>query len=160
MCDPITAISAVTSLLGAVSSIGGLFGGGGKQSQLPAFSPAPGPQAPAVTPDQTKFDSPGQLAAVPAYLQLSSGMTPVQQRTALATGAVSGESGAFRDQTAQNYYRDLALSSLVGPGGQAIEGGTGGPTDVERRFVEQVLGETIRQPTTASFLSALLRGTS
>jgi hypothetical protein len=47
------------------------------------------------------------------FLGLSSQMTPLQQRSAIATQATSGGDKSFNDPETLKYYRQLALSSLM-----------------------------------------------
>lgn len=123
----------------------------------PKGMPSGGPKGP--TPDMNA----SQLTAkrntltgsgeAPVFLGLSSQMTPLQQRSAIATQATSGD-GAFNDPEALKYYRQLALSSLIDDTGKAAD--VSEITDIEKQFMRQ-LGQEPRGNTTESFLSALER---
>lgn len=116
-----------------------------------------GPQAPKPQPDQTSFQRPKTLDGAPNYLMtaggLNSAMTPVQQRSQIATQASSGEDSAYRDPEVLEYYRKLAMHSLTNNKGQAM----GDVLPIEREYLDRVLGQSPRNDSTASFLSALLR---
>lgn len=134
-----------TAIIGGIAQkqFGGGAGGG-----APAPAPTPVPKGPA--PDLATFERPEAMMASPT-LGMSSSMTPLQQRTAIATQGVAGTGGA----SAQEYYKNLAMRSMVGEGGEA----TGEFLPIEQQYVEQVLGQNINKPdSTASFLSALMRG--
>ncbi len=155
------AFSTVAAVVGAISAVASTVHGitskpkGGGQLQLPSPNAPAGPPPP--TPDQSTFDRPGELPNAPSFLQFSSGMTPLQQRASLATGAVSGENAGFRDEAARNYYRDLVLFDTVGEGGTPKGGSNILP--IERQFATEVLGEAPYTDSTESFLSAIMRGT-
>lgn len=55
-------------------------------------------------------------ATAPVSLGLA-GMSPLQQRAAIATGAVASNNPAFRDTTARDYYRNLLQRSFVNDDG-------------------------------------------
>lgn len=139
---------------GGIPIIGDLFGGGGK---APSVSPRP-IKPPAVRPDLTNFSSftPSGMTA-PGFLGLSPEMTSIQRRAAIATGGVAGEGSGFRDPLAFQYYKDLLLGDLLDTKGNIKEGASFLP--IERQFLEQVMGESLREDSPASFLSAVLRGT-
>lgn len=145
-------ISAVGSLLGGAATLKSAFGGGGKSKAPQISAPAvpAGPEA-----DLTGFKRPDPMDA-PAFLKMSSGMTPIQQRTAIATGALQGNS-AYRDPASLSYYSNLAQRDLVGDSGEL--GDFSKVTPVERQFLTQVLGQSQNNPDTAGFLSAIIRGT-
>lgn len=84
----------------------------------------------------------------PSYLGLSEEMNSMQKRTAYATQAVSGGQGV--DKAGLQYYRAQAYKDLLG-GGQ-------GPTDIEKQFVTETLGEKILgKGTSEDYLSAIER---
>ena len=84
----------------------------------------------------------------PMGLGLSGGMDDLQKRTAIATQAVSG--GGNIDKNTLQYYRNISLNSMLGKGGIAD------PTDVEKQFVTNTLGQKIGTGKTG-YLSALER---
>lgn len=88
----------------------------------------------------------------PAFLGLSAGMSPLQQRTAIATNAVNGNQGI--DSEGLSHYRQLALSSLINHKGQFADPSEISP--IERQYLDQA-GVRPRNNTTESFLSALDR---
>ena len=147
MCDPISAIAAVASLASSISGFIGDGGGSSVQPQAPAMPPGP-PK------DLTKFNRPGEIGQAPGFLQLSSGMTPLQQRAAIATYGVSGNESKYRDPAVVNYYRNLVLSDTVENGGKVKAGASYLP--IEKEYLAQ-LGQTPRNESTESFLSALTR---
>ena len=55
-------------------------------------------------------------ATAPVSLGLA-GMSPLQQRSAIATGAVASNNPAFRDTSARDYYRNLLQRSFVNDDG-------------------------------------------
>ena len=71
------------------------------------------------TPDTTLTDA--ELAelrstfgatTMPAFLGLSSAMTPMQQRTAIAAGALNADDPRWRDPMTMGFYRKLMFDSL------------------------------------------------
>lgn len=148
MCDPISAITAIASLAQGIS---GFVGGGGGSPQVAPQAP-PKPKGPPK--DLTKFSRPGEIGQAPSFLQLSSGMTPLQQRAAIATYGVSGNESKYRDPAVVDYYRNLVLSDVVGAGGTVKPGGSYLP--IEKEYLTQ-LGQTPQNESTESFLSALTR---
>lgn len=153
MCGPET-IAGVKTLLGTVSQVAAVastvnsLSGGGGGGAAPS-----GPKPAKVAPEHEKFKTPGPMGDAPAFLQMSSQMTPLQQRSAIATGGVSGDGGMYRDPAVVDYYRNLAFSSFVGEGGAPI----GEPLPIESQYLEQVLGESTRSPGVGGFLNALAR---
>lgn len=83
-----------------------------------------------------------------------SSMTPLQQRTRIASGALSGD-GEFTSPDMRDYYKDVAFFSLLDPMG------TPAPfesvTPIERQYVTTVLGQGDPRDT-EGFLRSLLRG--
>ena len=86
----------------------------------------------------------------PAYLELGPDLSPLQQRTAIATRASSGSLG--QDPEAFKHFYDISFSSLADPTGKPL----GEPTPIERQYL-QVFGEPQLAQTTESYLSALQR---
>lgn len=92
----------------------------------------------------------------PIFLGLNSAMTPEQQRTSIATNAVSGE-GSGIDPEALKYYRSIALGSLINDKGQFADYSS--ITPIEQQYLQRV-GVQPYNNTTQSFLSALDRAIS
>lgn len=69
-------------------------------------------------------------------LGFDAGMTPLQQRTAVATGGTQADAGIYRDPAIVDFYRNLALFDLTQPGG-APRGGVN-VTPIERQYVTQM----------------------
>ena len=154
------ALSVIGQIIGAVSglaSIGSSLGvfGGKKEGGGGSFAPQapPVPTGPATQPDKESFVKPSPMNS-PAALNISGGLSPLQMRTAIATGGVSGDMGKYRTPEAKDYYKNLAFQEFVGPEGGAV----GEPTGVEKQYLQEGFGVTPRSSTTASFLSALERG--
>src|SRR3990167_5814967 len=130
------AISAISSLMGAGTSLFQAFGGGGGgRAEPPAPAPVAGPPGP--SPDMTSFSRPTGMDA-PAFLGMSSQMTPIQQRSSIATKGTSGEESAFRDPATQEYYKNLVLRDVVGDGGTVRPGASILP--IERQYLSSVYG--------------------
>ncbi len=144
--------SVISGIFSLASSLmgGGRGGGGGTQVLQPR-----GPKEPKGPPaDLTKFQRPLQPMEAPAFLEMSGQMSPLQQRSQIATYGSSADDSRYRDPATLDYYRSLVLSDLVGSGGGVNPGAE--PLPIERQFVTN-LGQTPRADTTESFLSALLR---
>jgi hypothetical protein len=120
---------------------GGILSPGQKPQQQPGQ-----PQAP-----QYAWQRPGAAPGAPYALGLDGGMTPLQQRTAVATGGTSGNAGIYRDPAVVEFYRNLALYDLTQPGGAPRADGN--VTDIERQFVSQLGGQPGQDIN--SFLTAL-----
>lgn len=90
-------------------------------------------------------------AAAPASLGLS-GMSTLQQRAAIATGAVASNNPAYRDTSAREYYRNLLQRSFVNDDGSLRDINELLP--IEGQYLQQVLGA---QPpsTTQALLQAI-----
>ena len=84
------------------------------------------------------------------------GLSPIQQRSSIATGALFG-SPTFRDPSASQYYRNLALTELVDPRGNIAPFESVLP--VERQYAESLYGP-LRGDSTEAFFDALMRGTA
>lgn len=106
--------------------------------------------APQSTP-QFAWTRPGSAPEAPGGLGFDAGMTPLQQRAAIATGGTNADAGIYRDPAIVDFYRNLATYSLTQPGGAVAEGAS--PLPIEMQFLTQ-LGA---QPgdSTESFLTAL-----
>jgi len=128
-------------------------GGGGGAAPTPAKVKPP--EGPATIPDQTNFAKQlsGAPLAVPQGVEFGPSTTSTQQRAQIATGGTAGNTVIYRTPEVQRFYKDLAFRTLTGPGGNP----TGSPLGVERQYAQQALGVQPRSPSTASFLSSLLR---
>lgn len=99
------------ALFGPLGAIGGsllgksLFGGGGQSS--PSASPIGAPASKTAT--QRGFNIAG--ASMPSFLSGQGISDPLQQRTALATEAVSGGGAADQDR---DYFLKLIMQGLQG----------------------------------------------
>lgn len=160
MADPITiaaAIGGAIKLAGAAAQVFNAFKGGGGGSGGAPPTPA-APEAPAGPPPvQQDFTRPGEIGP-PGFLQMSSQMSPLQQRSAIATGGVLGNDSKFRDPASSGFFSNVAQRALIGESGELADYNQVLP--IERQFVEQVLGTPIREQSTAGFLDALMRGTT
>ena len=147
--------SGVSTILQAANTAKQLFGGGGQRGFDTQPNPPPVPSGKATEPDKTEFDVPGAIDA-PGFLQLGSSMTPIQQRSKIATYGVSGDAGAYRDPATIEFYKNLVTRDLVDPSTRKVRAGAQ-VLPVERQFVTDVLGQSPRADTADSFLSALYR---
>lgn len=97
------------------------------------------------------FSRPAEATA-PVSLGLSGSMSPLQQRAAIATGAVASNNPAFRDTSARDYYRNLLQRSFVNDDGSLRDINELLP--IEGQYLQQVLGA---QPpsTTQALLQAI-----
>lgn len=137
--------------------LAGNLGGWADGPDGPKGLPPGGPQPPKMyTPEELKATRAGiGNYKAPAFLGLSSAMTPLQQRTAIATKGTSGDSSAV-DPEVLKYYRNIALKTLMDDKGRfAPETDI---TDIERQFLKQAGLKPGN--TTQSFLSALERALS
>lgn len=85
-------------------------------------------------------------ATAPAGLSLA-GMSPLQQRSAIATGAVASNNPAYRDPTTRNYYRNLLERDFVNDDGSLRD--IAGLLPIEGQYLSS-LG--LSQPTTTQAL--------
>lgn len=144
----------ITAVAGVASAA---IGRGGRRDtpQLPPPQPVPQTVEPDKTKDQLLGVRPENAGDSPNFLRMGAGMTPLQKRTQFATFATSGDDSRYKDPAAKEYYKKLAMTSLLDPSGNI----TGAPTPIERQYVTNVLGQEVRDPdSTESFLSALMRG--
>ena len=123
-------------------------GGGGSKPK-----PTPVPSGPATKPDIKNFSSYLGTGSSQAPQGINFGGTSTQQRSQIATGGTAGNAGVYNTPEVQRFYRDLAIRTMTDEGGNP----TGSPLPVERQYLQQVFGQTPRNESTASFLSALLR---
>lgn len=87
----------------------------------------------------------------PSGLRTPEGMTDLQKRTYLASMGTQGNEGGLNTPEIAGYLADLGLMSMFD-----ANGGLSAPTDIERQFAEQALGEPVGE-TPEEYLSALLR---
>jgi hypothetical protein len=140
---------ATLGLLGATTGIGAPEQP--KQQKPPAPPPMRelGPQEKELTSSEIAAKARDAGIAgltAPSYLGLASGMSPLQQRTRIASQGVGGDIGT--DPGAFKAYRNLAFQTLSQPGGA--------PTDVEKQYVG-MFGEPMRTADTGGYLSAVER---
>lgn len=100
---------------------------------------------------QQSFMRPMEMPT-PNFLGLTSAMTPLQQRSAIASRGVAGQGGAYTSPEAQEYYSNLLQRALIGESGDLAGLDTLLPIDMQ--FLAQVMG--IENPAdTSALLSAL-----
>lgn len=141
----------------------GLLSGFGEEDKPkpPKIPQIERPKIPSLPEDRTDFKSVRPQGALnpPNALSLGGGfssqMTPLQQRSSIATQATSGGGGAYTDPAVQDYYRNLALQSLTSSSGRVQSGAFVLP--IERQYLSTVFGVEPRNQSVSSFLSALLR---
>lgn len=157
---------AATAALAGNQLFGGSRGGGGGAGVAVPGAPTP-PQAKSLEPDKTQFGVPGAMEA-PTFLGVNSSMTPLQQRSRLATLASQGTYGGIArpnvgtyagqglGDVAREYYKNVAMRSLLGPGGAPLEGAEILP--VEWQYLARGLGQERRGDSVAHYLTLLERG--
>lgn len=118
----------------------------GNPKGLPSGGPA-GPPAD-LTKDQLLAKKSSSYTT-PGFLSLSSGMTPTQQRAAIASGGVSSDDPRYRDKETLSAYQQMLLNNY--PSGE-----DGGLSDIEKQYIIQIGGSPYAQ-TDESYLSALDR---
>ena len=123
--------------------------GGGSGDGASQTTGGPTTAAPPV--DQSAYVRPSPLT--PPSL-LTGGGDHLQHRTQIATGALEGESGAYKGPDYMNYYRNLALQDFISPQGNI----TGTPTNIEREFVNRFVGSP-ESSSTQDFVDLLLNYT-
>lgn len=142
----------LTNVLGGVPSTGRNFfeGRGNNQrpqsipDSTPTFSAAPQPggggeQPPPAAPPGPTISRP-DLARLPGRLQelLGGGLDELQQRAAIATGALFNSQPLYRAPEAEDYYGNLLARALINPGGEF------GPMSrllpVENQYLQQIRG--------------------
>lgn len=130
----------------------GPFGGGGSAPNVNT-PPAPKPPEPKrAAPDLETFERPGEGAALPTFLGISSSMTPGQQLSRIATLGTSGQFGDIRSpaqgpyagqgagDVAKSYFRNLAIKTFTDEAGKPM-------SDMSLLPVyEQYLSQTLGQP--------------
>lgn len=81
----------------------------------------PDVQFPSPGPPDYSLKRPDEMEA-PRFLGLGDAMTPLQQRSALATYGTAGEAGGYRSDPAQEYYKNLFLRNVLGEQGEVLGG--------------------------------------
>jgi len=96
-----------------------------------------------------------QVSGIPGELSsyLTSGMSPLQQRSAIGTFGTQGVNPAFRTEDARRYYASLLAQELVNSGGGINEQAYMLP--VEQQYLGSVFG---RQASTPSQAYEAIRG--
>ena len=110
---------------------------------------AQNPLTPFTDEEVKQFAQAMPVGNAPGYLDMSPQMTPMQQRTAIATGALSTNDPRYRDPETLSHYQSQAFNSINTP--ENI-------TPVEKQFVSQVGGNQPVDETVGAFLSALFHG--
>lgn len=95
--------------------------------------------------NRTKFGN----TSMPAFLGLPTAMTPMQQRTAIAQGGVSGGDPRYRDPETARYYSSLLYKDPT------LD--TGGLSDVDKQYIKSLGGSPLNESSGTSYLSALER---
>lgn len=88
---------------------------------------------------RTEMAMPGELSPF-----LSSGMSPLQQRSAIGTFGTQGVNPAFRSDAARKYYASLLSQELVKPGGSFNENAYMLP--VEQQYLGSAFGRNVTTP--------------
>jgi hypothetical protein len=121
-------------------------------------APAGGPKAPedkATLPDLTEFgDARASMQNVSAPGFVGQGLTPIQQRSQIATLGTKGDQ-RFASPEAQRYYQAVLFNDLVGDEGTVKPGSQILP--IEREYAVNVLGQQPRTDSPESFLSIFQR---
>ena len=105
----------------------------------PSGVPAGGGGLPPGPPDfSSLFLQRPDAIPIPAYLGLSDAMTPIQQRSRIATFGLSGDDARFRTQEAQDLFRNIFLRSILDSESQIIP--SAGVLPVETQYARNVLG--------------------
>ena len=94
--------------------------------------------------NRTKYGA----TAAPAFLGLPTSMTPMQQRTAIAQGGVSGGDPRYRDPETSRYYSSLLYND---------PGLSSSLTDVDKQYISSLGNAPLNASDPNSYLSALER---
>lgn len=133
-------------------SVGKVFksvlGGGVKQSDGPKGRPAGGPPGPPKDLNRKQLLASKQPVDIPAFLGMGVNMTPLQQRTQIASGGTSSEDPRYRDPTTMGAYNQLLLNNYP----NSLED----LQPIERQYIREVGGNP-QSETTEGYLSALRR---
>ncbi len=109
---------------------------GGMAAQVEGRSMARGgPQAEtgtAAQAPQTTIDQPEVIA--PSYLEFAPGMTPLQERTQIATYGLNSDDTRYQTPETQEYYKSLIRDELSQAGTLDVL------TPIEQQYLQQVLG--------------------
>ena len=92
----------------------------------------------------------------PHFLGMGQAMTPLQQRSMLATYGTGGESGAYRSEPAQEYFRNLFLRNVLGDQGEIVSGARVLP--VEAQYAREGLGLDVTPETSVENFARALSG--
>ncbi len=93
-----------------------------------------------------------EAMSAPSFLNLPSMMTPFQQRTRIASGALES-GGSWSSPEAIDYYSNLFQRGFLSPQGSVIQGEI---MPVEWRFLREIVGQEPKRETPQGFLDALL----
>lgn len=102
---------------------------------------------------QQSFARP-EVLPTPQFLGLSSAMTPLQQRSAIASRAIAGQGGAYTSPEARSYYDNLLQQVLIGDDGALA--GLDSLLPIDLQYLAQIRG--IENPADTSALLTALRG--
>ena len=98
------------------------------------------------TPEEvTKLQTTMPLGDAPKYLDMSNAMTPTQQRTRIASGALNANDPRYKDPEAVKYYRNLVFQKVKAP--EDI-------TPIETQFLQSVGMQQPKNESIGAFLSA------
>lgn len=169
--------TGLTGTLGAVRDIAetigagiGAFGGPSAGTVGPADPNAPGATGVAgpgdvsggqeLSPVSQPFTSPGlerpEELPFPRFLGLSDAMTPLQQRSRIATFGTAGEEGAFRGQEAQDVFKNILLRSILDAQNQIAPNARILP--IEAQYARQVMGSDVSQDQSVENFARTLMG--
>ncbi len=90
----------------------------------------------------------------PSFLDLSSQQTPLQQRSQIATFGVAGGDPRYRVPAAIDYYKNIALRSLIGEKGEIVSNANILP--IERQYLGRIMPSFGGGGFAPDFLAALL----
>lgn len=126
------------------------------KTTTPTPAPVPSP-APAAPVDMTNFANvrPASVDTAPSFPGLSAGMTPLQQRSSLATNLLNSDLASPSDAEALKLYRDIATFDLTDPSG-AVRG-SAQVLPIERQLAGQGFNQEPLSNSIESFLSAIHR---
>lgn len=94
-----------------------------------------------------------ELIPTPQFLGLSSAMSPLQMRTAIASRAIAGQAGEYTSPEAQTFYDNLLQRALIGDEGDLFGLDTLMPIDLQ--YLAQIRG--IENPADTTALLAALQ---
>lgn len=102
---------------------------------------------------EQSFTRPKQMPT-PQFLGLSSAMSPLQMRTAIASRAIAGQAGEYTSPEAQAFYDNLLQRALIGDEGDLF--GLDALLPIDLQYLAQIRG--IQNPAdTAGLLNALVQ---